>query len=102
MCTQCHSIDQKWDQVSGKGRIYTWEVMRMQSIQGFEEKVPYTTPIAFNPGALTCGANPGSVITPDYAGPFAFTGTLSRVVVDLSGDLINDDEAELRLHMLRQ
>ena len=29
---------------------------------------PFTTPFAFNPGALTCGANPGSPITPDYEG----------------------------------
>lgn len=43
MCTKCHSVDQRWEQVSGRGRVYTWSVMRMQSIQGFEEKVPYTT-----------------------------------------------------------
>ena len=30
-----------------------------------------TTPFMFNPGALTCGANPGSPVTPDYEGPFA-------------------------------
>ena len=29
-----------------------------------------TTPFMFNPGALTCGANPGSPVTPDYEGPF--------------------------------
>lgn len=43
MCTKCHSLDQKWEPVSGRGRIYSWEVMRMQSISGFEERVPYTT-----------------------------------------------------------
>lgn len=64
--------------------------------------IPYTTPLFFNPGGLVCGANPGSPITPDYAEPFAFTGTLHHVTVDLSGDLITDDEAELRLHMARQ
>jgi hypothetical protein len=35
-----------------------------------------TTPFVFNPGALTCRANPGSPVTPDYEGPFTFTGTL--------------------------
>ena len=25
----------------------------------------------FNPGALTCGANPDSPVTPDYEGPFS-------------------------------
>ena len=49
---------------------------------------PVTTPFVFNPGALTCGANPGSPVTPDYTSPFQFTGTLHKVVVDVSGELI--------------
>jgi arylsulfatase len=61
-----------------------------------------TTPFMFNPGALTCGANPGSPVTPDYEGPFAFTGTLHSVTLDVSGELIHDPEAELRAHMARQ
>ena len=63
---------------------------------------PVTTPIAFNPGGLTCGANPGSAITADYQAPFPFTGTLHTVTVDLSGDLITDTEAEMRMAMTRQ
>ena len=61
-----------------------------------------TTPFMFNPGALTCGANPGSPVTPDYEGPFTFTGTLHSVYLDVSGDLINDADAELRVHLARQ
>jgi arylsulfatase A-like enzyme len=61
-----------------------------------------TTPFMFNPGSLTCGANPGSPVTPDYEGPFAFTGTLHSVTLDVSGDLIHDHEAELRAHLARQ
>ena len=30
------------------------------------------------PRRLTCGANPGSPVTPDYEGPFTFTGTLHK------------------------
>jgi arylsulfatase len=63
---------------------------------------PVTTPIAFNPGGLTCGANPGSAITGDYRGPFPFTGTLHTVTVDLSGDLIVDTDGEMRMAMSRQ
>ena len=63
---------------------------------------PVTTPVAFNPGGLTCGANPGSAVTPDYQAPFRFTGTLRTVTVDLSGDLISDSESEIRLAMARQ
>nr|WP_218835855.1 hypothetical protein [Streptomyces sp. TLI_235] len=63
---------------------------------------PCWTPIAFNPGGMACGANPGSAITPDYQAPFRFTGTLHSVTVDLSGDLIVDAESEMRMHMARQ
>ena len=55
-----------------------------------------------NPGALTCGANPGSPVSDDYPSPFRFTGTLHTVTVDVSGELIDDAEAELRAHMARQ
>ncbi len=64
--------------------------------------VPWTTPFAFNPGALTCGADPGSTVTSAYAAPFRFTGTLHTVTVDLSGELIQDKESELRVAMARQ
>ena len=67
-----------------------------------DRDVAYTTPFAFNPGALTCGADPGSTVANDYKAPFRFTGTLHKVTVDLSGELISDPEAELKLHMARQ
>ncbi len=63
---------------------------------------PVTTPVGFNPGGLTCGANPGSPVVPDYQPPFKFTGTLHAVTVDLSGDIITDAEAEIRIVMARQ
>jgi hypothetical protein len=64
--------------------------------------IPVTTPVTFNPGGMTCGANPGAPVTSDYRSPFSFTGTLHRVTVDLSGDLIIDPESEMRLAMTRQ
>jgi arylsulfatase len=67
-----------------------------------QDEFPVTTPIAFNPGGLTCGANPGSPVTADYQAPFPFTGTLHTVTVDLSGDLITDTDAEMRMAMARQ
>jgi arylsulfatase A-like enzyme len=63
---------------------------------------PYTTPFAFNPAQLSCGEDPGSPVTDEYDGPFAFTGTLHKVTVDLSGELIADPDAELKLHLARQ
>jgi hypothetical protein len=64
--------------------------------------IPYTTPLMFNPGGLTCGANPGLPVTPEYSSPFKFTGKIYGVTVDVSGDLIKDSEAEMRLVMARQ
>ena len=67
-----------------------------------EAEAPVTTPFILNPGALTCGANPGSPVTPDYPSPFRFTGTLHSVTVDVSGELITDSESEMRAAMARQ
>jgi arylsulfatase len=65
-------------------------------------EIPVTVPLVFNPGGLTCGANPGLPVTPEYQSPFKFTGKIYGVTVDVSGDLIKDPEAELRLVMARQ
>jgi arylsulfatase len=89
------------DLAQGKGAPGRCQLYVDGALVGNAE-VPVTTPFAFNPGALTCGASPGSPVTPDYAGAFAFTGTLHSVTVDVSGELIIDDEAELRVHMARQ
>ena len=67
-----------------------------------QSEFPVTTPIAFNPGGLSCGHNPGSAITGDYRPPFPFTGTLRTVTVDLSGELITDTDGEMRMAMARQ
>ena len=58
--------------------------------------------VRVQPRGLTCGADPGSTVTDDYKAPFRFTGTLHTVTVDLSGELIHDPEAELKMHMARQ
>ncbi|MFG2729458.1 arylsulfatase [Streptomyces canus] len=67
-----------------------------------EIEMPFTTPVAFNPGGMCCGANPGSAVTSGYQAPFRFTGTLHSVTVDMSGDLIVDAPSEMRMHMARQ
>jgi arylsulfatase len=65
---------------------------------------PYTTPLVFGVagGALECGMDSGSLVTPAYAPPFEFTGTIDSVTVDVSGELIKDSEAEIRQIMARQ
>ncbi|MCJ7537003.1 MAG: arylsulfatase [Anaerolineales bacterium] len=65
---------------------------------------PFTTPLVFGVvgGALECGQDSGSPVTPQYAPPFEFTGTIDTVTVDVSGELIKDEEAEMRMIMARQ
>jgi arylsulfatase A-like enzyme len=89
------------DMANGKGAPGRMQLYIDGNLVGNAE-ADVTTPFVFNPGALTCGANPGSPVTPDYEGPFTFTGLLHGVTLDVSGDLIHDHEAELRVHLARQ
>jgi len=62
-----------------------------------------TTPMSYGIGAgLSVGADVGSPITSDYKAPFPFTGKLYTVKVDVSGELIQDDELTMRKIMARQ
>jgi len=42
------------------------------------------------------------VVTPEYASLGTFTGTIYRMTVDVSGDVMKDSEVELRLVMIRR
>lgn len=81
----------------GRGQLYIDGELVGQT------EMPVTTPIALGlAGGLACGADPGAPVTPDYDPPFAFSGKLHKVVVDVSGELIKDSEAEIRAIMARQ
>jgi hypothetical protein len=58
----------------------------------FEVTVPLALGIG---GGLTVGRNPGSPVSQLYTTPFTFTGTISTVVVDVSGDA-DEDESEVK------
>ena len=66
--------------------------------------MPVTTPIMLGlASGVAIGADPGAPVTLEhYQGPFPFTGTLHSVTLDVSGDLIEDDEATMRAIMARQ
>ena len=68
-----------------------------------ETELPVTIPLTFGlTVGITCGRDGGSAVTDDYQPPFAFTGTLEQVTIDLSGTRIRDPEAELRSIMAHQ
>jgi hypothetical protein len=62
-----------------------------------------TTPMSYGlGGGLAVGADVGSPVTTDYKAPFPFTGKLYKVTLDVSGELIRDDELTMRKIMARQ
>ena len=63
----------------------------------------HSVPMLFGTEGLTCGRDSGSRVAPAaYADEFAFTGTLERVTVDVSGSLVEDTENDVRVAMARQ
>jgi len=66
-------------------------------------EVAVTTPLSLGLSAgVRVGWGPGSPVCPDYRPPFAFAGTIHSVTIDVSGDLIVDDEATVRMLLARQ
>jgi arylsulfatase len=61
-----------------------------------------TVPITFGIEGLSCGYDFGEAVTHEYHAPFTFTGVIHQVIVDLSGELIEDDEAKMRQLMSQQ
>jgi arylsulfatase len=59
-------------------------------------------PLAMIGEGLCVGRDEGSAVSSEYAPPFAFTGKLRTVTVDVSGKLIEDKEAKTRQVMARQ
>jgi hypothetical protein len=65
--------------------------------------IPLTMPLSLGlGGGIVCGADTGSPVWDRYEPPFKFTGTLYGTTVDVSGDLIKDEEAAMRVLLARQ
>ena len=69
-----------------------------------ESQIPRTVPFMFGLGVgFQVGRDEGNPVTNDYASPFRFTGTLRRVIVDVSGpEPPRDLEQEAIIEMARQ
>ena len=66
-------------------------------------QMPHSVPNMFGTEGLTCGYDGGDRVAPkEYAHAFPFTGTLKRVTLDISGDLIPDSEHDMKVAMARQ
>lgn len=81
----------------GRGQLYIDDKLVGQV------DMPVTNPIMLGlASGVAIGADPGSPVTDKYDPPFAYTGKLYTVTMDVSGDLIVDTEAEMRSIMARQ
>jgi arylsulfatase len=76
----------------GVGRLYVDE-----ALVG-EGSIELFTPARFSitGNGVTCGYELGPAVSDDYTAPFRFTGSIRRVVVDVSGDAYRDVEGDLR------
>ncbi len=65
--------------------------------------LPVTIPISLGlAGGVSVGIDGGAPVTDAYPPPYAFTGTIDRVVYDVSGERVVDHEAEIRIALARQ
>ena len=66
-------------------------------------ELPVTVPIMLGlGGGVAVGRDAGAPVTQEYQSPNAFTGTLTKVVFDVSGEHVVDHEAEFRIAIARQ
>lgn len=92
----------KPDFAKGKGVPARGQIYINRKLVG-DIDMPHSVPIMFGTEGLTCGCDGGAPVAPEeYKGTFPFTGTIERVTLDLSGELIQDSEAEMKIAMTRQ
>jgi arylsulfatase A-like enzyme len=92
----------KLDLSSGKGAPGRFQLYIDGKLVSSRD-VPHTTPIIYDIEGLSCGYDFGApVLNGVYQPPFTFTGKIHSVTVDVSGDVIKDDEAEMRRLMAQQ
>jgi arylsulfatase len=90
------------DLAHGKGSPGKAQLYIDEKLAG-ETQLPVTIPLDIGiTEGLTCGRDEGSTVTDAYTGPFAFTGALESVAIDVSGELIDDHAAKLRNIMAHQ
>jgi arylsulfatase len=71
-------------------------------VVGFGE-LPFSVPVTFGTTGASCGMAYFDTVDPSaYEAPFAFTGALDKVILDVTGELIIHPAAELTRLMTQQ
>jgi hypothetical protein len=88
----------KPDLAKGKGTPGHAQLYINDKLVG-QTDLPVTVPLLLGlGGGLTVGRNPGSGVSQLYKPPFAFTGTIFKVTVDVSGQMLQDTDEERKAH----
>ena len=65
--------------------------------------LPVTIPLSLGlSSGVAVGADPGSPTMPDYKPPFKFTGQVNKVLVDVTGEAVENYEAKMQMYLARQ
>ena len=68
-----------------------------------QEEYATTTPLSMGlTGGWMVGADPGAPVGQYYQSPFEFSGIVKSVTIDVSGEVIKDDEADFKRMLARQ
>ena len=66
-------------------------------------EIPLTMPLSIGlAGGIICGADAGSPVWDKYEPPFRFSGRLYSTTIDMSGELIVDEEHKAKMILARQ
>jgi hypothetical protein len=65
-------------------------------------EISLTSPLRLGQGAaMLVGADTGAPVTPEYEPPFRFRGRIKRIIVDVSGEHVEDYEAQMRVALAK-
>jgi hypothetical protein len=86
-----------------RARFHVRMVNRSACFERMRRDIPLTMPLSIGlGGGIVCGADNGSPVWDKYKPPFKLTGTLYIATVDVSGELIKDDEQAMKIALARQ
>ncbi|HLY06837.1 MAG TPA: hypothetical protein VKR31_13925 [Rhizomicrobium sp.] len=52
--------------------------------------------------APNCAKDGAPTMDKEYAAPFAFTGTVKKALIDVTGEAVDDQAARMRIYLARQ
>jgi arylsulfatase len=65
--------------------------------------LPVTIPLSLGLSASVCvGSDTGAPVITDDKSPFAFTGTVKKALVDVTGEAVEDMAAKMKMYLVRQ